>query len=90
MSNKLTKMLDSELDSMFSKLLKKTLDANSFISEEVRRALISICSNCNENRVVSLLINSHTSRAVPIKVSIVNVIEAIVFLPVSLRNSCKE
>ena len=47
LSNKVKKMLDSDLDSIFSKLLKKSLDANSFISEEVRRAMISVCSNCN-------------------------------------------
>lgn len=81
LSNQVKKMLDTELDSIFTKLLKKTLDTNSFISEEVRRALISICSNCNENRVVSLLINSHTSRAVPIKISIASVLENIAFLP---------
>ncbi len=47
MSNKVKRMLDPELDSIFAKLIKKTLDANSFISEEVRKSLISICSNCN-------------------------------------------
>ena len=74
-------MLDPELDSIFAKLIKKTLDTNSFISEEVRKTLISVCSNCNESRVVTLLINSHTSRAIPIKLAIVNVLENIVFLP---------
>ena len=78
---KTKKMLDHELDSIFTKLIKKTLDTNSFISEEVRKTLISICSNCNENRVVTLLINSHTSRAIPIKLAIANIIENIVFLP---------
>ena len=31
-SIKMKKMLDSELDSIFAKLIKKTLDTNSFIS----------------------------------------------------------
>lgn len=74
-------MLDTDLDTLFSKLLKKTLDTNSFISEEVRKTLNSVCSNCNESRVVTLLTNSHTSRAVPIKIAIINVIENVVFLP---------
>jgi len=37
--------LDSELDMIFTKLVRKTLDTNSFISEEVKKALISVCSN---------------------------------------------
>ena len=74
-------MLDSDLDAVFTKLIKKTLDTNSFISEEVKKTLISICANCNENRVVTLLVNSHTSRAIPIKLAIANIIENIVFLP---------
>ena len=74
-------MIDPELDSIFTKLIKKTLDTNSFISEEVRKTLISICSNCNENRVITLLINSHISRAIPIKLAIANILENIVFLP---------
>lgn len=80
-SNKLKKMLDPELDSIFAKLIKKTLDTNSFISEEVKKSLASVCSNCNEGRVVTLLTNSHTSRAIPIKLAILNVLEAIAFLP---------
>ncbi len=47
MSNKLRRVLDTELDMIFNKLIKKTLDANSFISEEVKKALVSICSNSN-------------------------------------------
>ena len=43
--------------------------------------MISTCSNCNESRVVTLLINSHTSRAIPIKIAIANVLENITFLP---------
>lgn len=74
-------MLDSDLDSIFSKLIKKTLDTNSFISEQVHRALISVCSNCNETRVVNLLTSHHTQRAVPIKLSILNVLDAVTFLP---------
>ena len=31
--------------------------------------------------MVSLLVNSHSSRAVPVKISIANVLESITFLP---------
>jgi hypothetical protein len=62
-------------------LIKKSLDANSFISEEVKRALITVCSNCNENKVLNMLNNTHTSRAIPIKTAIVNILESVTFLP---------
>jgi hypothetical protein len=74
LSNKMKKGLDTELDSIFTKLLKKTLDTNSFISEEVRRALISICSNGNESKVLNLLMNARSSRAIPIKISIMSIL----------------
>lgn len=44
---KVKKGLDSELDLIFNKLIKKSLDANSFISEEVKKVLVTVCSNCN-------------------------------------------
>lgn len=44
---KVKKALDSELDLIFNKLIKKSLDANSFISEEVKKVLVTVCSNCN-------------------------------------------
>ena len=61
--------------------MKKSLDTNSFISEEVKKVLVSVCSYCNESKVVSLLISSHTSRSIPIKAAIVHVLENITFLP---------
>lgn len=39
--------LDSELEMIINKLIKKSLDANSFISEEVKKVLVTICSNGN-------------------------------------------
>ena len=60
---------------IFSRLMRKTLDANSFISEEVRKTLILVSTNCNEGKVLSMLNNFHTSRANPIKINIVHVLE---------------
>lgn len=57
------------------------MDTNSFISEEVKRALVTICSNCNETKVVTMLNNTHLSRAIPIKTAIVNILEGVAFLP---------
>jgi hypothetical protein len=81
LSGRVKKSLDSEFDLIFSKLIKKSLDANSFISEEVKRALITICSNCNETKVLTMLNNSHISRAIPIKTAIANILEGVTFLP---------
>ena len=81
MSNKMKRVLDTDLDLIFNKLIKKTLDANSFISDEVKKALVSVCSNSSETRISALLIASHTSRALPIKLVIAHIIENIVFLP---------
>jgi hypothetical protein len=74
LSSILKRSLDPYFDLMFSKLIKKALDTNSFISEEVKKALISICSNCNEAKVMSSLATSHTSRAIPIKLSVVSIL----------------
>jgi hypothetical protein len=78
---KVKKGLDSELDLIFNKLIKKSLDANSFISEEVKKVLVTVCSSCNESKVVSLLTASHTTRAIPIKQVITHILENITFLP---------
>lgn len=66
---------------IFNKLMRKTLDTNSFISEEVKKALISISCNSNENKVVTLLFSLHTSRSIPIKQNILYIIEAIIRIP---------
>ena len=74
LSTKLKRALDPYFDLIFSKLIKKALDTNSFISEEVKKALISLCSNCNENKVMTSLHTSHTSRAIPIKIAVVSIL----------------
>lgn len=45
---KLKRGLDTECESIMTKLLKKGLDSNSFITEEVKNAIISVCQNCSE------------------------------------------
>jgi len=69
------------LDLVFNKLIKKSLDTNSFISDEVKKVLVTVCSNCNETKVVSLLTAAHTTRAIPIKQVIAYILENITFLP---------
>lgn len=74
LSCKLKRTLDPLFDLIFSKLIKKALDANSFISEEVKKSLISLCSNCNEAKVLNSLTTSHTSRAIPVKLSVIHIL----------------
>lgn len=47
MAAKIKRGLDTEIDLIFNKLIKKSLDSNSFISEEVKKVLVTLCSNCN-------------------------------------------
>lgn len=37
--------------------------------------------NCNESKVMNSINTSHTSRAIPIKIAIVNILEGITFVP---------
>lgn len=48
MSDRLKKGLDSECDGVLGKLLKKGCDANSFITEEVKNALVAFTMNSSE------------------------------------------
>ena len=81
MYTQLKKQLDCDLELIFSKLIKKTLDTNSFISEEVKKALMAVCSNGHDAKVMTLLSNTHISRAIPVKTAIVTILEGITFLP---------
>lgn len=54
--------------------MKKTLDTNSFISEEVKKALISISSNSSESKVITLIFNFYTSRSLAIKQNIIYIL----------------
>lgn len=66
---------------IFNKLIKRTLDANSFIYEEVKKALVAVCVNSNESRITTLLVTTHTSRAIQIKLVIAYILEQIIMLP---------
>lgn len=49
--------LDIHIESAMTKLLKKSIDSNSFISDEVRRVMITIATNCSEIKVIAFLAN---------------------------------
>ena len=74
MYTQLKRQLDCDLELIFSKLIKKTLDTNSFISEEVKKALLAVCSHGSDVKVMALLHNTHISRAIPVKTAIVGIL----------------
>jgi hypothetical protein len=72
------KQLDIESDNLMIKLLKKGNDANIFISEEVKRALISVCQNCSDTKIVPSLLTLSNQKSIPAKVNICLCLEAII------------
>lgn len=56
---KLKRTLDTECEAIVTKLLKKGLDANSFILEEVKNALVTVSSNCSEYKIVSIIASKY-------------------------------
>ncbi|KAL4509150.1 hypothetical protein ABPG72_018081 [Tetrahymena utriculariae] len=53
MAYKLKKHVEIQIDGTFAKLMKKGMDANVFILEEVKKALISLCTNCSPQKILS-------------------------------------
>ncbi|EAR91989.2 CLASP amine-terminal protein (macronuclear) [Tetrahymena thermophila SB210] len=53
MAYKLKKHVEIQIDGTFAKLMKKGMDANVFILEEVKKALISLCTNCTPQKILS-------------------------------------
>jgi hypothetical protein len=56
-SNVFKRELDPELEAGIQKLIKKSIDSNSFISDEVRKLMVQLLSNCNESKSVNLLVS---------------------------------
>ena len=72
------KFMDSEIDNVVARLLKKGLDSNSFISKEVRECLNSLCQNLNEGKVISCLLGHSNQKALPIKLNVVQCFEVLI------------
>jgi flavorubredoxin len=52
----LKRCIEPDLDNIIKQLLKKATDTNIFISEEAEKALVSMCNNCNESKVLQILL----------------------------------
>lgn len=66
----LKKAMDPFLELTFIKLFKKCQDANSFIVEEVRKCMSSLCNYCSAQKICTIIINNSQVKAVPIKLKI--------------------
>ena len=72
------KQLDPELEAIIMKLIKKGMDTNCFILDEVRKGLISVCQNCSEARLLPILFNLLNQKSPAAKLSICICFEAII------------
>jgi hypothetical protein len=48
----LKRCMDPEVDSLIKILIKKGCDTNVFIGEEAERALVNICTYCQDSKVL--------------------------------------
>ena len=66
----LKKQLDSDLDFIIPAWMKKASDTNIFLSKAAEEALISICRNSSETKVINSITSLSNSRAPSTKVKI--------------------
>lgn len=78
MCAELKKLLDSEVEPLIMKLIKKGSDSNVFIVEEVRKCLLAVCQNCSEFRIIPTLLNISNAKAISTKCNICYCFEAII------------
>lgn len=60
---KMKRLIEVELEGSFSKLVKKGMDANAFILDEVKSALASLSSNCTPVKIINLCLSLNTKPA---------------------------
>lgn len=74
----LKKFVDADLELITGKLLKKGLDSNAFISQEVKDSLISISMNSTVNKLIPILIGFSNQKAISQKLNILLCLESII------------
>ena len=62
--------MDPFLDAIFIKLFKKASDANTFIVEEVRKCMTSLCMYCTSSKIVSIIVMNSQTKAIPLKLKV--------------------
>lgn len=78
MSQVLKRSLDSEAEPIILKLIKKGNDANSFISEEVKKTIAAVAANCSDTKIIPILVGINNAKSVPAKSNICLGLESIV------------
>ncbi len=58
----LKRCMEPDLESLIKVLMKKGADTNVFIAEEGERALIAMCNNCQNSKVLSSLLSLNLSK----------------------------
>ena len=72
------KMLDPEVENLLTRLIKKSMDTNNFISEEVRKCTASLCLNCSDSKILPTLLSFKDTKSAPCKVSMAYCFEAMI------------
>lgn len=65
--NNCWKSIEFDLESITNVLIKKGNDTNIFISAEAEKTLLSMCSNCNESKVLSTIMTHAGNRSALVK-----------------------
>jgi hypothetical protein len=69
--------MDPYLEPLFVKLFKKAQDANSFIVDEVKKCMTSLCSYCTTSKICTIIITNSNAKAIPIKINVAFCIDKI-------------
>ena len=67
---KMKRGLDAECEGLAMRLLRKGCDSNSFITEEVKSALLSIGFNCSEYKISSIIIGKYQHKSLNYRINI--------------------
>jgi len=78
MAQAFKRQLDAESEAIITKLIKKGYDTNTFISEEVKKALISIAQNCSDTKIIPIFASMNNQKAASAKVNICLCLETII------------
>lgn len=75
---KLRRALDPEIETITERLLRRVADANTFISEEARKALMCLSINLSENKVLQVVQQFRDSKTVPVKEALIAMLASMI------------
>ena len=70
--------MEPDLDSLIKVLMKKGSDTNVFIADEAENALIAMCNNCSNSKVLSSLLTLNLNKSAATRQKVCKCLEAIV------------